>query len=87
MKHAEDRVCQPDLWVIYVDGSAGLDRGKMTRDQQDLIQKIADQPPPEAAPDKIRYLARLGWILAIAIASAVAFGGVLAGLHALKDLV
>ena len=31
--------------------------------------------------------ARLGLILLIAIASAVAFGGVLAGLHALKDLV
>jgi len=32
-------------------------------------------------------LARLGLILLIAIASAVAFGGVLAGLHALRDLV
>ena len=31
-------------------------------------------------------IARLGLILLIAIASAVAFGGVLAGLHALKDL-
>jgi DNA-binding CsgD family transcriptional regulator len=32
-------------------------------------------------------LARLGLIVLIAIASALAFGGVLAGLHALKDLV
>jgi hypothetical protein len=32
-------------------------------------------------------LARLGAILAIAIISAMAFGSVLAGLHALKDLI
>lgn len=54
---------EPALWVQYVDAAAGMKKGAMAEPQVRLVQRIAGQPVPEAAPKKALYLARLAWTL------------------------
>lgn len=67
MQLLEDRLSkdprQPELWVTFIDAAASLNQGDISKSQLALVLQIAKEPPPDAAPDKVRYLARLAWVL------------------------
>jgi predicted Zn-dependent protease len=54
---------QPELWVSYVEAAAGLDKGRLTGEQLQMMIRLADRPVPDATPDKVLYLSRLAWVL------------------------
>ncbi len=54
---------QPGLWMSTIDAASAMTKGTLTPEQVRMVLRIAEQPAPEAAPDKALYLSRLAWVL------------------------
>ncbi|HVS37471.1 MAG TPA: tetratricopeptide repeat protein [Gemmataceae bacterium] len=54
---------RPGLWSAYVDAAAAAGKGVLTPSQVQIVEKLADLPPPADAPDKALYQSRLAWAL------------------------
>jgi tetratricopeptide (TPR) repeat protein/cellulose synthase/poly-beta-1,6-N-acetylglucosamine synthase-like glycosyltransferase len=62
-KALEARFEQPELWGSYIDATSSMTRGTLTREQLQLMLRLAEQTVPDSVPDRVLYLSRLGWVL------------------------
>ncbi len=57
----KEKFDQPRVWVVYINAALGLK--KLTKEQREIVLKIAQQPVPDDALEKDLFPAHVGWVL------------------------